>query len=187
MRDEVLPQDAASEAQLESQLASLTLPLPCGVATSTAAAKLTSKQFRLEPNKLGAESVSFRFDNDSCLFTLKEGKAEFTVRCGIGNWSDGVTDMPGTPPEMTEVIGSKMGAGQQVKIAAAGAWKDDRTFGMHWRYYETPHHDRVTCHFDEDQVRIEFMNSITQPSPVYPAVSPRHPETRPVLQGSVAL
>jgi len=43
---------------------------------------------------------------------------------------------------------------------------------MIWRYYETPHHDTVTCHFEGNNVTVEFMNSI-----------PGHAETRPVLRG----
>jgi len=49
---------------------------------------------------------------------------------------------------------------------------------MTWRFFETPHHDVVTCHFDGDNVRVEFTNSIAQKSP-------GHPETRPVLRGQL--
>jgi hypothetical protein len=57
----------------------------------------------------------------------------------------------------------------------SGAWKNPNTFEMTWRYYETPHHDTVRCHFDGQSVRVEFMNSVTEMVPVYP-------ETRPVLR-----
>jgi hypothetical protein len=49
---------------------------------------------------------------------------------------------------------------------------------MMLRYYETPHHDTVTCRFDADQVRIGFMNSIAQMSP-----SPK--DKRSILQGQM--
>ena len=35
---------------------------------------------------------------------------------------------------------------------------------MTWRYYETPHHDTVTCHFDGDAVRVEFLGSVAEKS-----------------------
>jgi hypothetical protein len=33
---------------------------------------------------------------------------------------------------------------------------------MSWRFYETPHRDTVTCHFSDDQVRVEFLSSLAQ-------------------------
>jgi hypothetical protein len=44
------------------------------------------------------------------------------------------------------------------------------------RYYETPHHDTVTCRFEGDNVQIGFMNSMAQ-------MSPAPKDKRPVLQG----
>jgi hypothetical protein len=48
------------------------------------------------------------------------------------------------------------------KVAASAAWKDDQTLEMLWRYYESPHHDSVTCEFEGSQVTIKFLNSITK-------------------------
>jgi len=45
-------------------------------------------------------------------------------------------------------------------VAASGIWKDANTFEMLWRYFETPHHDTVTCRFDGDEVKISFLSSI---------------------------
>ena len=50
---------------------------------------------------------------------------------------------------------------------------------MIWRYYETPHHDTVTCRFDGDAVEISFMSSIAQKNP-----KPKDP--RPILRGKLA-
>jgi hypothetical protein len=49
---------------------------------------------------------------------------------------------------------------------------------MLWRYYETPHHDTVTCRFDNDAVQISFMSSIAQ-------VSPTPKDRRPMLRGTM--
>jgi hypothetical protein len=49
---------------------------------------------------------------------------------------------------------------------------------MMLRYYETPHHDTVTCRFDGGQVRIAFMNSLAQ-------MSPTPKDKRPILQGQM--
>jgi hypothetical protein len=85
--------------------------------------------------------------------------------------------MPGTPPEITELVGTEVGEQPAAKVAAAGAWLDESTFQMQWRFYGTPHHDVVTCRFDGDRVQVEFKNSITTLS------GGAHPETRPILTG----
>jgi CubicO group peptidase (beta-lactamase class C family) len=181
MHDTALPQDAASAARLKRELASVALSLPTGAIASPATGRISAKTFGLEPNSLGAKNVSFRFSGESCLFGLKHGKGSSEVRCGIGKWADGVTNMPGTPPKLSEIIAGS--DPRPLQVAAAGAWKDDNTFEMRWRFYETPHHDTVTCRFDGDGVRIEFLNSITQ---LMGAHAEAHPETRPVLIGRLS-
>ena len=62
------------------------------------------------------------------------------------------------------------------KIATNSAWKDANTFEFMMRYYETAHHDTVTCRFARDKVSICFLNSIT-------AMNPQAKDKRPILQG----
>ena len=81
----------------------------------------------------------------------------------MGEWADGLSRLPGTPPKIT------LGEMRPCKVAAAGAWRDDNTFEMIWRFYETPHSDTVTCHFDGDKVRVEFLTSIEQKTAPHPA------------------
>ena len=81
--------------------------------------------------------------------------------------------MPGTPPKLTSGPD-----GLRSKIAACGAWKENAVFEMIWRYLETPHHDTVTCRFEGNRVRVDFMNSVSRLS--------ARPEKRPALEGTQA-
>ena len=101
----------------------------------------------------------------------------YAIDCGIGRWRDGETELPGTPPEFTELIGRTVNPKGPTKVAAAGAWKDADTFQMQWRYYETPFSDTVTLKFSADALEIVFLNSFTQ------MAAAAHRETRPVLKG----
>jgi CubicO group peptidase (beta-lactamase class C family) len=172
MRNGALPSDRHTDAELRRTLASLALPLPAGVPASSAEVRVSGRTFRVEPNSMGVEGVSFNFQGDGCTFVLTELGGRHEIRCGTGRWVEGVTDMPGTPPKLTT------GDLRPAKIAAGGAWKDAMTYVMTWRFYETAHHDTVTCHFDGSSVGVEFMSSIAEKSP-------SHPETRPVLQGRI--
>ena len=57
-------------------------------------------------------------------------------------------------------------------------WGDPNTFQMMFRYYETPHHDNVTCRFDRDTVQIAFLNSMVQ-------MGPNPKDKRPTLRGQI--
>jgi hypothetical protein len=97
----------------------------------------------------------------------------------MGKWIDGEGSTPGAPTSQSVVLLGRPRAGlTSLKVTAAGAWQDDRTFQMQCRFYETPHHDTITCRFDGDRVIIEFLSSINQLYSVR--------ETRPVLHGRIS-
>jgi CubicO group peptidase (beta-lactamase class C family) len=166
LKDTVLPADREAQAQLGHTLASLALPPPKARPASPTADRIWGKTFQIEPNAAGVRSVSFRFPREACIFHLTDAEGSCAVRCGLGKWVDGECNMPGTPPTIT------VGGLRPCKIAASAGWKDPDTLEMTWRYYETPHHDTVTCHFEGNTVTVRFKNSI-----------PGHGETRPVLRG----
>jgi CubicO group peptidase (beta-lactamase class C family) len=173
MKKNVLPPDPVSQARLKQKLASLALLPPKAQPVSPVAGRISGKTFKIEgdPN---VQSVSFKFHGDACTFTLQDAQGEHPITCGIENWVDGKTDMPGTPPKLT--VGP---LGPVSKVLASGTWKDASTFQMTWHFYETPHHDTVTCHFDGDKVKIVFLNSVSE-------YMPAHLETRPALLGQIA-
>jgi len=173
MKETVLPPDQISQARLKQKLSSLALLPPKAQATSPVAAGISGKSFKIG-NDANVQSVSFKFQKSSCLFTLKDAKGAHPITCGIEKWINGKTDMPGTPPKLT--VGA---LGPVSKVMASGTWADENTFQMTWHFYETPHHDTVTCRFDGDKVKIEFLSSVSEKLPA-------HKETRPALLGQIA-
>jgi CubicO group peptidase (beta-lactamase class C family) len=172
MKSAPLPSDSHAHAQLKKTLASLELP-PTTAQYSATSGKIDGKTFQIDSNANGFRTARFHFTKDTCVFSLADLEREYLIRCRTDRWVDGETDLPGTPPKIT------VGDLRPVKIAARGTWQDENTWVMIWRYYETPHHDTVTCRFDGNNVKIEFLNSITQ-------LSSSHPETRPALSGRAA-
>ncbi|HEY3862268.1 MAG TPA: serine hydrolase [Verrucomicrobiae bacterium] len=158
MKDQPLPADALSHERLERALASLALPFPDGKTASPMASQISGKTFKVESNSQGIENVSFQFQGGSCVFSTGSGDAGNPITCGLGQWADGVTNMPGVPPKIT------VGDLRPAKVAAAAAWRDDHTLEMRWRFYETPHSEKVTCQFEGDKVKIEFLASIAEKS-----------------------
>jgi CubicO group peptidase (beta-lactamase class C family) len=173
MKGTVLPPDPVALARLKQKLSSLALLPPKVQATSPVASGISGKSFKIG-NDAKVQSVSFKFQKNACTFTLKDAQGEHPITCGTEKWVFGKTDMPGTPPKLT--VGA---LGPVSKVMASGTWKDANTFVMTWHFYETPHHDTVTCRFDGDKVIIEFLNSVTE-------YMPSHQETRPALLGQIA-
>jgi CubicO group peptidase (beta-lactamase class C family) len=169
MKEDALPSDASSRAELKRRLASLALSAPMAQ-SSPNAARISGKSFQIDSNAAGVRAVRFDFPTDTCKFTLTDANGEYSIKCGLEEWIDGETSMPGTPPKIT------VGDLRPVKTAARATWTDPNTLRMTWRFYETPHHDTVTCRFDSNSVKVEFLNSITEKSS-------SHPETRPMLTG----
>ena len=157
----------APQAADLSKLKTLSLAPLQGGKTSPAA---MDKKFQLEANALGLKAASFAFRDDACVFTADA----HTITCGLGAWKRGEASFPGTPPRL--ISGGMPKQPTPSKIAASAAWTDDSTLVMHWRYYETPHSDTVTCKFDGDKVTISFLNSIT-------AMNPKAKDVRAPLQG----
>ncbi len=168
-----LPADGTAQSLLRRKLASLALPLPPATPPPPVAARVSGKRFQTETNPAGVQSVSFHFRSGACLFTLKDAAGEYPLTCGLGKWVEGRSNMPGIPPKIT------VGDLRPCKVAACGEWQDENTFVMTWRFYETPHSDRVACHFDGDKVRVEFTDSIA-------LKGSKHPLPYNTLQGSLA-
>ena len=95
---------------------------------------------------------------------------------GLVTQATGSLQLPGTPPRL--ISGGAPKPGTRSKVAASGAWMDPTTFQIMLRYYETPHHDTVTCRFDGAAVRISFLSSIARMSAAK--------DSRPTLQGKMA-
>lgn len=189
IKETALPPDPSAQADLSRRLASLALPLAQGSLTSPVQNKVRGEVFEIDPNDAGIKTVSFDFpqlppvlaldfsfgqhgvsfhlpQQELCTFRMTDENGQYAVQCGLGGWQDGICNVPGTPPKLT------VGNLRPCKVAASGAWKDQHTFEMIWRYYETPHHDTVTCRFEGNNVTVQFTGSL-----------PGHTETRPVLHG----
>ena len=163
LHDQPLALDVESADRLRQRLASLSLPPPQGSLSSPMADRLSGKSFDIENNDLGLQGVTFGFLKDVCVMTFRGARGEYPIVCGLESWRRGEISLPGTPPRL--ISGGAPRSGTRSKVAAGGAWKDDRTFEAVLRYYETPHHDTVTCRFDKDTLTITFMNSMAQDEP----------------------
>jgi len=163
LRDQPFAPVPGAEESLAARLAGLTLPTPAGTGSSPTAGRIAGQEFQLEPNDLGLVAVVFDHEAGASRIRFKSAQGDHVVACGTGGWQRGETALPGSPPRL--VSGGASPAGTKFKVAAAAAWKDENTLEAVLRYYETPHHDTLTCHFDGSSVSVAFANSIAGSGP----------------------
>jgi CubicO group peptidase (beta-lactamase class C family) len=163
--------------ELTHVLNSRVLPLPAGKRSSPTAVKLSGRRFVFEANPLGVVEATLTFNRDSCVLALNTAKGLSKITCGLTGWADGLIELPGEPPALLPRKQS-----EPIKVAVAGAWSSDDAFEMRWQFYDTPHHDTLTFTFQGEVVHLQFLNSITAALGANQAF---HPETRPVLKGTL--
>lgn len=168
-----VPANKQAADELSQMLGSLSLTPAKGNMLSPTASRVSGKHFSIDTNEAGVQALALQFAGDTCKFELRDTRDRYEISCGLGKWVQGETTMPGTPPKLTKRVGIT-----RSKVAASGAWTDDQTFEMTWRFIETPHRDTVTCRFDGDQLKVQFLSSVTQ-------LSPSHKEDRPELLGKM--
>jgi CubicO group peptidase (beta-lactamase class C family) len=175
MKPGPLPRDRQAETRLVQRLGSLALPPLQGPMSSPLAERVSGKEFTLDRNELGFQGGSLVFNGSGAVFMLRDRREPYPIPCGSSQWQRSETALPGTPPRL--ISGGQPPKGTKAKVAASGRWADPNTWEMLLRYYETPHHDLVTCRFDGNTVRISFLSSIAQMSGAK--------DGRPVLEGKL--
>lgn len=172
MQDKPLP-EAASLAPI---LSALHLPVPEGSQTSPLTQRLSGRTFKLEPNALGMERLSFEFMDGKLALAVKQGSAVHGIAHSLTGWQQGKTAFPGTPPRL--ISGGAPTTQPTSLVAAHATWQDDHTLVLTWRYIETPHHDTVTCVFEGEKVSVSFVNSLAKRAG-------KTSDTRPLLTGKL--
>ncbi|GAB3267155.1 hypothetical protein GCM10027347_35660 [Larkinella harenae] len=165
---------AQATGPLKQKLASLVLPMPTGQIMSPTSTRVSGKSYQIAENTLAIKKVSLVFQKDACVCTLQDDKGEHRVTCGLGSWKTGDTDLSTVPLKLVATSGPKEA---RTKIAGSGAWTNENTFTMTWRFIETAHYENVICRFSGDDLQVEFQRSL--------AVIANAKDDRPVLEGKL--
>ncbi|MDX1940211.1 MAG: serine hydrolase [Saprospiraceae bacterium] len=167
---------SSKSQQLRTKTAALALPLQNGNLQTNLVNKISGKTFQLENNEMNIKNITLRFNKNGCRIKMEGKKETYEINSGLGKWKSGETTFPYnslniSPPSSFSGLINK-------KTEVAGAWKNETTFEMIWRYIESPHHDVVTCEFEENNIKITFLNSLAK-------INANNKDARPVLRGKM--
>jgi CubicO group peptidase (beta-lactamase class C family) len=153
-----LPQNGTEHNQLKSDLKALKYDPPQLAVQSAMAAEISGKVYVLDKNEFNAQSVSFRFVGDKCVFTLKEtGKPDIRITNGMNHWI-----LEGNRKPRPHSLFSLRRIDFDSIVAASATWQNESTLLLTWRLIETVHSDILTCIFDKDNVTIKFLFSVAR-------------------------
>jgi CubicO group peptidase (beta-lactamase class C family) len=158
MKEAPLEKNTSSYNQLVKELKSLKYDPPNIASASSTASKISGKEFILDTNEFNAKAVSFNFNSDKCVFTLKEeNKTDINITNGMGYWI-----REGNLKPSAHSLFSLRRIDFDSIVAASATWQDEKTLLLTWRFIETVHGDQLTCIFDDDKLTIKFLFSVNR-------------------------
>jgi CubicO group peptidase (beta-lactamase class C family) len=145
---------------LQKKSASLALPLPPSNSTSNVASAISGKTFSMEQNKNQVKNLSINFTNNNCYITLHADTSTFKIGFSPTNWLTGTTTKVG--PYLLARAKARLTGLPPFKVAGHYNWKDENTLELILRYIESPHTEKITCHFNQNKISVDFESSINK-------------------------
>lgn len=153
-----LPENPPKSTQLRNDLKALKYDPPKMETRSATATQISGKEFLLDKNPFSAKAVSFKFDKDKCIFTLKEdGKPDIVITNGMNYWI-----REGNKKPSPHSLFSLRRIDFDSIVAASATWQNENTLLLSWRFIETVHSDSLTCVFEGDKLTIKFLFSLNR-------------------------
>jgi CubicO group peptidase (beta-lactamase class C family) len=160
IKDDSLPQDEKSVAEMKQRLASLAIPLPAKSNNEEMSSKISGKTISFTENQRQIKSMTLQFKDELCLLNIKTDTASYDLSFGSGRWQLGGTTMHG-PNIFARSFGNLSGL-PPFKIAGAYTWKkEDQSLELTLRYIDCMHTQKMIFHFDSNKVEVDFSDSIS--------------------------
>jgi CubicO group peptidase (beta-lactamase class C family) len=143
MKNDPLPSDSEGDRKLQEKLATLTMPIQKGSASSRIPQDVSGKKFTFPTNNQKVEMLGLEFGSAQEPVTLVgkfNGGVEQKVGCGSGEWKKGRLAF-GIFPERP--------------AAVCGAWTADDTYTAKICFYETPYVLTISLHFFQDKLHFD--------------------------------
>ncbi|WP_077357472.1 serine hydrolase domain-containing protein [Virgibacillus halodenitrificans] len=130
---------------LEERTKNLTLTSKKPYSSSTLESHISGKKYIMKTNADEINSIEFNFTHNKCIFKLNDSTGEHQIECGLGNWIEQNTTMPGAPLHLLQQP-------DDLKVKARGFWENEKIFIMTWTFFEMSFTDTVICRFEENQI-----------------------------------
>jgi len=141
MGDDALPADPATDGRLEKKMATLSLPVQDGRATSPIAREVSGRVYAFPASSGPIEAIGLDVGETTTL-VVRTGGEEVRLPCGYGEWRRGAA-LP---------LGGPRGTASEQPIALSGAWTADDTFTAKGCFYESTFCSTIALRFTGDEL-----------------------------------
>ena len=155
-----LPPNRSAAKNLKSRLGGLALSLPVGPSNAALEQSLTGKTYAMITNDRRLEGLSLSFKNGVCELLLDTDSVDHKFSFGQSRWMVNETTKYG-PYLVAAARANRVGL-PAFKIAGSYAWKDNKTVELVLRYIESPHHEVITCTFEDDYITTSIKSSFNR-------------------------
>jgi len=159
LQKNILPANSGAEQKLKTKENSLQVKFPAAATGSPMIDAVSSKEFILDSNSLGAKKISFHFNKSYGEMIVKYDNGNRNLYFGMDNWEtkkNGTklnTQLPFYVDSLPDVTSA---------VAANATWKDADTLYLEIRPVETVTGDSVTCHFTRNTITLTFLHSVAR-------------------------
>jgi len=141
-----LPTDSQSYNKLCDKLATLSLPLVNGQASSPQAEQSSGKTYKLESNHLNLQSVALQFGDRGNTLIFRDERGEHGIQVGTSTWLKGTADLRVRVEE---------------PITACGAWTANDTYEVRVCWTEDAYCPVFRFHYTSDELQLEVEPNAT--------------------------
>lgn len=152
-----LSPDRNAAKTLRNRLASLALTPSVGNPNPALEQQLTGKTYPMFTNDRRLQSLAINFSGGNSELVLHTDSVVHKLNFGQGKWLYNETPKFG-PYLVAGARANRVGL-PPFKIAGSYSWKDEKTIEFILRYIESPHHEVITCTFEQDYVTTTFRSS----------------------------
>jgi CubicO group peptidase (beta-lactamase class C family)/predicted glycoside hydrolase/deacetylase ChbG (UPF0249 family) len=152
-----LAADKTSAKNLKTRLSGLALTPPVSTANATMEQQVNGKTYTMISNDRRLQKITASFTAGNCSLVLQTDSVQHQLNFGAGKWLYNETQKFG-PYLVAGARANRVGL-PPFKIAGSYSWKDDKTLEFVLRYIESPHHEVITCTFEQDYVTTTFRSS----------------------------
>lgn len=132
-----------TDAELQSKIDGLSLYEPVNTYRSGLEREINGKCYRMRQeytNLDHLQELSFDFYRKTMTFNLRDDNGEYSIKCGMGHWEEGVTSMPGKILHHNREL-------PVMACAGCAEWENENTLVMKWAFLEMAFVDTIRVEF----------------------------------------